>query len=109
MTATGMTPDGKKRQVDLQHVARMAGWATPQAQDCKQNGPRKKSKAVMLIQQVLGIDQKVNLRGAIQQPLIAQTESKGASLLNPLFSLWLMGYPAEWASCGERAMQSFRK
>jgi hypothetical protein len=25
------------------------------------------------------------------------------------FALWLMGYPAEWASCGERAMQSSRK
>lgn len=29
--------------------------------------------------------------------------------LNPRFSLWLMGYPAEWACCGERAMQSCRK
>jgi len=29
--------------------------------------------------------------------------------LNPAFSLWLMGYPAEWASCGARAMQSSRK
>jgi hypothetical protein len=29
--------------------------------------------------------------------------------LNPRFSLWLMGYPVAWASCGERAMQSCRK
>lgn len=32
MSATGMTPDGKKRQVDLQHAARMRGtgmWPTP--------------------------------------------------------------------------------
>ena len=29
--------------------------------------------------------------------------------LNPRFSLWLQGYPAEWAFCGERAMQSTRK
>jgi hypothetical protein len=28
--------------------------------------------------------------------------------LNPLFSLWLMGFPREWASCGVRAMQSAR-
>jgi len=28
--------------------------------------------------------------------------------LNPRFSLWLMGYPAAWACCGERAMQSSR-
>ena len=29
--------------------------------------------------------------------------------LNPAFSLWLMGYPEEWASCGARAMQSCRR
>jgi hypothetical protein len=28
--------------------------------------------------------------------------------LNPEFSLWLMGIPKEWASCGVRAMQSLR-
>ncbi|KKK76117.1 hypothetical protein LCGC14_2866900 [marine sediment metagenome] len=29
--------------------------------------------------------------------------------LNPAFSLWLMGYPAAWVSCGARAMQLCRK
>lgn len=29
--------------------------------------------------------------------------------LAPEFSLWLMGYQAAWASCGERAMQSCRR
>lgn len=29
--------------------------------------------------------------------------------LNPRFSLWLMGYPTEWASCAERVMPSSRK
>lgn len=37
----------------------------------------------------------------------AETASTGR--LNPAFSLWLMGYPAAWVSCGARAMQSFRK
>lgn len=31
-----------------------------------------------------------------------------AARLNPVFVLWLMGFPATWASCGERAMRSFR-
>ena len=29
--------------------------------------------------------------------------------LNPRFSLWLMGYPIEWASCGEQVTLSSRK
>ena len=39
----------------------------------------------------------------------AATAKPAAFRLNPRFSLWLMGYPAAWASCGERAMQSFQK
>jgi len=37
----------------------------------------------------------------------AATEKPGQ--LNPAFSLWLQGYPEEWASCGARAMQSSRR
>ena len=40
---------------------------------------------------------------AFGQPLsgtTAGTEKQGAYRLNPLFSLWLMGYPIGWASCG---------
>jgi hypothetical protein len=40
-------------------------------------------------------------------PTSAETESTAAFRLNPRFSLWLMGFPVEWASCGELAMQSF--
>src|SRR5690606_13490507 len=29
--------------------------------------------------------------------------------LNPALSLWLMGYPDEWLSCGARAMESARR
>jgi hypothetical protein len=39
----------------------------------------------------------------------AKTASSAGYRLNPAFSLWLMGYLDEWISCGDRAMQSFRR
>jgi len=41
------------------------------------------------------------LGGAVRQCNV-KTEKSGSFQLNPKFSLWLMGYPIEWAYCGER-------
>ncbi len=35
MSATGMTPDGRKNAVSLNHVASLTGWTTPSARDWK--------------------------------------------------------------------------
>ena len=54
--------------------------------------------------QVTGQYSKTNgttLGGAVRQ-CSAKTEKSGSYQLNPRFSLWLMGYPIEWAYCGER-------
>ncbi len=48
------------------------------------------------------------LGGAVRQ-CSAKTEKSGSSQLNPRFSLWLMGYPTEWACCAERVTRSSRK
>lgn len=37
------------------------------------------------------------------------TKNAAQYQLNPRFSLWLMGYPIEWAYCGERVTQSSPK
>lgn len=67
---------------DLVATAQLAAWSTPTVQDSSNNA-------------------------APPGPSFSQTGKPG--LLNPAFSLWLMGFPAAWACCGARAMQSARK
>jgi len=94
----------------LVRTATMAGWRTPSASDGEGG-----SMDVLLAQRN-GYSPKLKLRdqaplamthGAIPSGSPVQMERRGA--LNPALSLWLMGYPDEWLSCGVRAMQSSRK
>lgn len=73
-----------------------AGWATPTSRDHKDGEfcPNVPTNCL------LG-------RQAWTTGSPAQTEKRGA--LNPALSRWLMGYPAEWDSCGATAMQSFHR
>jgi hypothetical protein len=48
-------------------------------------------------------------RGLLSSGCHASAGSGGPFLLNPRFSLWLMGYPTEWARCAERVTRSARK
>jgi len=47
--------------------------------------------------------------GTESKPSSAKTEKSERSQLNPRFSLWLMGYPIEWAYCAERVTPLSRK
>ena len=91
------------RQVNLQDVARLAGWPTPIVNDvtgsthCYGKMNRDGTREVFL-----------KLPGAVKL-FNAETEKPAASRLNPLFSLWLMGYPVEWGYCGAQAMPSSPK
>jgi hypothetical protein len=88
MSATGKMPDGRKVSVALPHVATMAGWETPLAQQA--NGPVR-----------------LTASGEILTGSDAGMESGGQ--LNPAHSRWLMGYPVAWDFCGATATQSSRK
>jgi len=87
-------------------AAQIAGWRTPSGSDGEGE-----SMDILLAQRE-GYSPKLKLRvqahlGQIQSGSPVQTERRGA--LNPALSLWLMGYPDEWLSCGVRAMQSSRR
>jgi site-specific DNA-cytosine methylase len=80
----------------------VSSWATPTATDHSRGTkpPRPQDTGIPLTQQVSGLNQK---------PSTAETESIAPSQLNPRFSLWLMGYPIEWAYSGERVTPLSRK
>ena len=73
----------------------LAGWATPTTRDHKDE----RSEGTVPVNGLLG-------RQVWSSN--AETESTGVSRLNPLFSLWLMGYPAEWGYCGAPVTPSSR-
>ena len=79
-----------------------SAWATPTATDPSRGTkpPRPQDTGIPLTQQVSGLT---------QEKSTAETENPVASQLNPRFSLWLMGYPIEWAYSGERVTPLSRK
>lgn len=87
------------RQVSL------ASWATPQARD---HFPAH-SESYVAAKKAEGHGM-ANLNdqasGLISNGSPAPTEKRGQ--LNPEFSLWLMGFPTAWASCGARVTRSSR-
>lgn len=86
---------------NLEDQLKLAGWATPAATDTPRSPESARNRIAAGHQ-----DDLPTQVGRIPPSSNAETESFGASRLNPLFSLWLQGFPAEeWASCGVRETQ----
>lgn len=117
-------PSGSKKQLSPDDAAQLAGWNTPRATDGSNGGPNQAGGALPADASMAGWatptsrDHKDGtaqscenvptnaLLGRQVHGIPAETAKPAGYRLNPLFSLWLQGYPAEWASCGVRGMQS---
>ena len=115
MATTGTNPDGstRSRLDQLPRQAAMAGWATPNAADSRshRNQTAKRNKipptGIHLGQTLT--DQTSGMKQESSFATNKTGQSLDGFLLNHRFSLWLQGFPVEWASCGERVGRSSRK
>ncbi len=94
------------RRACLATASKLSGWATPTVRDHKDTGQL--DETAIRGGQMRRDTIATQAFGMTQSGTTAPTEKPVALVLNPKFSLWLMGFPVEWASCGERAMLSCR-
>lgn len=85
----------------LHMVATLAAWPTPMAQN-PEGGSCDFSRTVEM---AMGLRESVNGPKCSGSP--AETAKPGQ--LNPAFSLWLMGYPTEWARCAAQVTRLSRR
>lgn len=92
-----------------QQVSGLTPWATPNTMD---HMKQRSDEALARAKQKAGcsnLKDQIPYSGEAQKSSTAETENIAPSQLNPRFSLWLMGYPIEWAYCAERVTPSSRK
>jgi len=94
---------------DFAAMVPLTSWATPALRDWRSNSATQEhhnKRAAETRGKPLS-EQAHQLSGPMPTGSGAEMENIGQ--LNPAHSRWLMGFPAEWDSCGATAMQSFRK
>lgn len=120
---TATASDHKRGIADANRAARnaggaslseAAGWATPTVSQAGRNAEqflerKRKTRACGVALTDLGLQVRSWIPGGIANGSNASTGSVAPSQLNPRFSLWLMGYPIEWASCAAAATRSSRR
>jgi len=90
---------GGKKGEQLPNQAKLAGWATPTASEKRRSEDFAEGRTISPQEAI----------GTMSSGSTAETGKTAQSQLNPRFSLWLQGYPAEWASCGGLGTRLSRK
>ena len=85
-----------------------SSWPTPSVRDYKDTGNLDKSRFRKSGKERHDTVPRVAF-GTAPPLSTAETANTVPSQLNPRFSLWLMGYPIEWAYCAERVTPLSRK
>jgi len=98
---------------ELPNISKLAHWPTVTTQDnnqvCGEGAAANYPKRGTTLGGAARLTQNMELLGSQLDRSFAETIESDSSHLNPRFSLWLMGYPIEWAYCGERVTRSSRK
>lgn len=107
----GSSRQGQRHGQLSEQTKALLGWTAPQAHDARGGSARrlenKRRRNLMDECYRLGTP---SASSNAPTPTHEQASAAGGPFrLNPLFSLWLQGYPAEWASCAERAIASCRR
>ena len=106
ISSTGQSAKGK-RQVDLGMAAQLAGWGTPGANDWKgaSSTREKESRGQLKHQLPCGPTPDSSPAGTGKPAAFLQEKM----LLNPFFSLYLMGFPIQWGLVMTSALMQRKK
>jgi hypothetical protein len=98
-----------RNTIPLGAMKHMVAWATPNTMDYMAQRSDEALSRAKTKGGCSNLKDQIPISGTTHKSSIAETENIAPSQLNPRFSLWLMGYPIEWAYSGEAVTPLSRK